>query len=656
MTFKFLKLIASIIFAVSMGASLAQAQTITASNVQIEWKVVNRFRLFSKAETFKAHEDAWRQYLIHVDQLNLSPEVRERLVSTTSVLGSEHVLNDRYIAFSRHLRMKYDPLGWAAKQIGDVCWDAKQREHAACGGVENYVVPKSHVIQLLLKPLEKNLLFAEYNCEWRIGEAAPITAPCDEPLTATLPYPSGATITVKAVGETGISTDIKVRDLLIAGLGDSFASGEGNPDVPVRFSDQRRYKNLYPRRERNDGSGNAQWMDEPCHRSLYGHQLRAALQIAVENPQTSVTFMGYACSGAAVDEGLLGPQSYVDYVSDGSAARPVNGKRKDTQLRWLLRELCKDKPKLVDDIWTCPGGAYRRNVDYLLLSIGGNDIGFSNLVAWSTLRDNTSSILAKFFGATVSPKTFASNMKDILPGVYGRLAKALETSVPLRSGELAFDASRVILTAYPDILEDETGKVCQAGNEGDDEDKYAANQSLDLFQSWLVVTPGKLDAAHQQLEKLHTRMGELAEDHGWSFAARAYADKAFRGHGFCAQSRDNKADPAEQLIMPCWGKAERDTLTCETNWAGKNRDWRPYNPATQNYPYALRQRWVRSFNDAFLAMNTKVLTKDGQIDEAASESVFAETTGAMHPNAEGHAAMADAILIDLRARLIESAE
>ena len=39
--------------------------------------------------------------------------------------------------------------------------------------------------------------------------------------------------------------------------------------------------------------------------------------------------------------------------------------------------------------------------------------------------------LAKFFGATVSAKQFAENMKDILPGAYARLAKAIERAVPL---------------------------------------------------------------------------------------------------------------------------------------------------------------------------------------------------------------------------------
>jgi hypothetical protein len=632
-------------------ASAVQAQTFDASNVKIEWKVENRFRMFRDAATFQQHERAWQQYLIHIEGAEKDPEVRQRLKNATSVIGTEHVLNDRYIPFSRHLRTKYQPQGWAARQVGDTCWKADERMYSACGSVENYVLPQSHDVVVWLRPLTNSKLIAEYNCNWQINGGAAITSPCDEPVTVSLPYPNGGSVSVAVDGETAISTDIRVTDLLIAGLGDSFASGEGNPDVPVQFDASRRAMNVYPRRAGNDVSSNAQWLDELCHRSLYGHQLRTALQIAIENPHAAVTFMGYACSGAAVDEGLIGPQTYMDYVSRETGAagtRAVKGGSKDTQLRWLLRELCRDKVENVDGIWTCPRNQLRRNVDFLLLSIGGNDIGFSNLVGWATLRNSTSSSLAKFFGATVSPKQFAENMTNILPGAYAKLAKSLEASVPLRSGDLPFDPSRVILTAYPDILEDEKGGVCAAGPEGQDEDLFPANQSLDAFSSWLVVTPEKLDRAHSQLEKLNTRMSELAEDYGWTYAARAYSDRAFRGHGFCAQNQQAKSDPAETLMMPCWGKADRDTQTCGTNFSGKIRDWRPYNPQTQNYPYALRQRWVRSFNDAYMVINQKVATRDGKLDEEASQRVFSETTGAMHPTAEGHAAMADAILIDLR--------
>jgi hypothetical protein len=652
----------ALVIVTCMLALPAQAQTITTSNVEIEWKVVNRFRLFRDATTFQAHERAWQQYLIHVRGAATDPEARKRLVNTTSVLGTEHVLNDRYIPFSRILRTKYDPKGWASRQVDDTCWNARERQHSACGGVESYVMPASHEVEVKLKPLEGGKLIAEYNCNWQLNGGAAVTAPCDEPITVGIPYPTGGTVSVGVDGEAPISKDIQVKDLLIVGMGDSFASGEGNPDVPVEFDEGGRTRNVYPKRKGTTAASNAQWLDEVCHRSLYGYQLRAALQIAIENPKVAVTFMGYACSGAAIDEGLLGPQTYVDYVSAGGSDTTLHarkGKSQDTQLRWLLRELCREKPVEVDDIWTCPDKALRRNVDFLFLSIGGNDIGFSNLVGWATLRDSTSATLAKFFGATVSAKQFAQNMIDTLPPAFAKLARTVEQSVPLRNGGLGFDASRVVLSAYPDILEDEQGKVCSAGENDGDEDIYPANQSLDGFSSWLVVTASKLERAHAQLEKLHSRMGELAEDHGWTFAARAYGDRPFRGHGFCAQNIKALPDPAEVLMLPCRGRAERETQTCSTGFSGKLRDWRPYNPATQNYPYALRQRWVRSFNDAWMVVNQKVIKPDGRLDEDASARIFSETTGAMHPSAEGHAAMADAILLDLRptiAAILETAE
>jgi hypothetical protein len=166
------------LFLLAMTLSFAEAQTITSSNVQIEWKVANRFRLFRDAETFTAHEKAWRQYLIHIDSAVKDEEGRQRLRNNSSVLGSEHVLNDRYIPFTRILRRNYDPMGWAARQVDDTCWDAKSRTHAACGSIEDYVSPTSHEIIVWLKPLAGGKLVAEYNCNWQVDDSAPITAPC----------------------------------------------------------------------------------------------------------------------------------------------------------------------------------------------------------------------------------------------------------------------------------------------------------------------------------------------------------------------------------------------------------------------------------------------------------------------------------------------
>jgi lysophospholipase L1-like esterase len=645
---------------VTLVPATTEAQILTSSNVRIEWKVVNRFRLFADRDFFHRHEDAWQQYLASIEKLPLDDGLKQQLAINSSVLGSEHVLNDRHIPFTRMMRRTYDWRGWAARADGHLCWDGKSRSHKACGGSEDFINPAGHQIEVWLQPLDGSKLLAELNCEWRIGDAAPQTGPCDESVAAILPWPGGANISVNVEGENPISVDAKVKDLLIVGLGDSFASGEGNPDIPVELGESQRYANLYPKRSRNDSSGSATWTDRLCHRSLYGHQLRAALQIAVENPKAAVTFLGYACSGAAVEQGILGPQEYVERVSvqpvttaavqnNLPAAKGLFGDSKDSQLYWLLRDLCREKPDRKGGFWTCPNDGFRRKVDFVFLSVGGNDIGFANLVAWATLRDNTTSSLARYFGATVSAKEFAKNMRDILPGAYAKLAKALERAVPIDADGQGFDPRRIVLSAYPDILADEKGNICPAPEEeGGKEDLYAANQSLDMFGSWLAVTSGKLAAAHDQLARLHQRMGELAEDHGWTFAGRAYADKPFRGHGFCARKKEFAFDPPEVLMMPCWGKASRETKTCEQSWSSKAKEWRPYNPANQNYPYALRQRWVRSFNDAYMIINQKVVDRSGRIDEKTSSSTFSETTGAMHPSAEGHAAMADAILMDIR--------
>ncbi len=647
-----------------------QAQILESSEVRIEWQVVNRFRLFRDPAFFKRHENAWWQYLLYLDGLSLPQEQREKRILAGSVLGSEHVLNDRRIAFSGILRQNFDWRGWAASGTDALCYDSRSRKHSACGGIDTYLNPAGQAIELWLSGTPVTA-----QCEWRIAGQLVATAACGDRVSGAgvmLPYPGGAEISVNAAGERPIMVTAKARDILIAGLGDSFASGEGNPDRPVAFSEAHRHRNLYPRRIRDDAGGSAQWTDELCHRSLYGQQLRAALQIAVENPKTSITFLDYSCSGAGIDAGILGPQTYVERVSDtlvsaATSARPLSGGSKDSQLYRLLREICLEKPDWSDDNWVCPGNKFRRSLDLVFLSIGGNDIGFSSVVAWAALRDGVSAAIASFFGATVSAEDFRANMKDVLPAAYARLAKAFAAALPLYSetsagvapgplldspamaGDRTFDASRVVLTAYPDLVTDERGALCGAGGSADDpEDAVPANQSLDMFSSWLVTQPTRLKSVRDGVATLFKNMRDLAGDHGWSFADRIYTDRIFEGHGFCARNPQLAGDPAETLMMPCWGKASRETETCQSSWSGKVRDWRPYNPATENFPYALRQRWVRTFNDAYMILNQKVVGGSGKIDEKASAAVFSETTGALHPTAEGHAAMADALLQTVR--------
>ena len=150
-----------------------------------------------------------------------------------------------------------------------------------------------------------------------------MTLPCDTPVQLEIPYPGGAWIKVEIGGLQVAEVAARVTDLFVVGMGDSFASGEGNPDVPVRFSPDRTADygisanntplNGYPARigdwkaigDKAFIEENARWLDQACHRSLYSHQLRAALQLSVEDPHRAVTFVGVACSGAETVFGVF---------------------------------------------------------------------------------------------------------------------------------------------------------------------------------------------------------------------------------------------------------------------------------------------------------------------------------------------------------------
>ena len=77
------------------------------------------------------------------------------------------------------------------------------------------------------------------------GEGPAIDIPnadCTEPVAARVHYGRithvGVEITAPGQAPRHADTDIAVRDFLVAGLGDSIASGDGNPDVPVALADQ----------------------------------------------------------------------------------------------------------------------------------------------------------------------------------------------------------------------------------------------------------------------------------------------------------------------------------------------------------------------------------------------------------------------------------
>ena len=139
-------------------------------------------------------------------------------------------------------------------------------------------------------------------------------------------------------------------------------------------------------------------------------------------------------------------------------------------------------------------------------------------------------------------------------------------------------------------------------------------------------------------DKLNRVMNASAKRHGWTFVD--HHRRQFVDRGICAGFTDNAFSIADDLRMPRFVEGK----------------WVPYNPASFQ-AYALRQRWFRTPNDAFMTGNFHVsqslLQKVLKLSSLSwFQLVLAATySGAFHPTAEGHAAIADAVVEQARAVL-----
>jgi hypothetical protein len=308
-----LRLLACALLLVSGLGSAATAQPVNDGALRIGWEVKNRFRLFRQEADFQRHVAAARE---------------------GSVLAAE-----------QRLARDTDGRGWAAGMLERLCLDASGKLLDTCerdGEKENYLAPQEHRVVATLSGAPANA-----TCAWTFddGDSVPrqATLGCAEEAQLRVVYgrPTIATVEVTLAdgGTQRATTEILVRDMLIAGLGDSIAAGEGNPDRPVALDDGgfcfRRFlgggasEYFRPGRAgfRGDKSCNvagagaaasagggdwakhaARWLSAACHRSLYGYQLRTALALAIENPHAAVTFLPLACSGARIEQGLFAAQ------------------------------------------------------------------------------------------------------------------------------------------------------------------------------------------------------------------------------------------------------------------------------------------------------------------------------------------------------------
>jgi hypothetical protein len=516
------------------------------------------------------------------------------------------------------------------------------------------------------------------SCRWEIQDLQPRDGPCAG-IDVALPLKETLVRVMQGVVERA---EVKVRPtrLIVLAFGDSYASGEGNPDVAAVWSGKRVNAGDYEWLKSRPGTTGylrvgAMWWDTRCHRSFWNHQIFAALKLAAGDPHTQVTLLDYACSGAGIIDGILAPQvdppgkpdgtvqfsqlheavaDLCDVASGGALRRSKYAERVATLLRSKsfekIRHLEKQDALHGEelDLPECVGRA--AVPDLAMISIGGNDVGFAGLVAWAILPERSryrllNYVFPKFvrWGHIVCPQKGVNNARECKRPYFEQLVDQLPNRFRLLGvslpGLLNIPPDRVVVTGYPDPIRKEQRvsleTMCYDEKPSTESPWDAAASQVPRafrYKHWeFDITGGKpgteaellVDDALPYLRRVMRGAVESAaappggQVGGFRYVAES--EDAFVGHTWCNRTSDERLP----LSLPSAPRVD---------WPGKcSRNpgcWSPYEP---------KERYIRTFNDAMLTQTSS--RRDG-------------FNGMMHPTAQGQAAIADTLWPTVSAILI----
>ena len=697
-------------WAVSLFACLA---TTSSHAGDLIWEVESPFRFFKASRSFALHEAAFNA--VRGDPSGPLP--------ADIVWRTERALNDPdcrdastpdRCAATAGRRYQQSRLGWAAQTLGDTCYDSNgrprryavvcERKYSWGAAREDYVLPEAHTVAIRIAP--GLLAGVSGDCVWAWqprragGKTETKRTVCTDKLTiARVPYAlerghSGVSVTVKLPDGRELSEpEVAVEDVFIVALGDSFASGESNPDRPVQFSAQREMvydpallredlaakapaksaapgyglasgdeqynPKVLPRRLMDDEKAerfhklsspefaaafekaSARWLSRDCHRSQYGYPFRVAIELALENRHRAVTLASFTCSGAEVTQGL-----FLD-MDPREGADEIPGGKVRAQLDQLSDLLCRGSRSQsatyalptythggtqisrqnISKAW-CPPALRKRAIDVVLMSIGGNDVGFSALAAYSLTENMTD--LAPVAGLTGHSSRFGPQVSRVYLDVLDERMKAVKEA--LHDG-FGVSPARVVQSSYEPIHFDETGRLCG----GQPTLGMDVHPGLKVSRARLQETADFMRDLLRRLECIagKNRVGcpaDLATGAGTGFTLVTDHIPEFVKRGLCA--RDPKRALADSIAMRMPRKPANGDA------------FKPYSPAA-TLPYAHRWRLFRTPNDAFLTSNTH---REGtpllDILQPAYAGLY---SGAIHPTAEAHAIVADHVVRHVRA-------
>jgi lysophospholipase L1-like esterase len=343
-------------------------------------------------------------------------------------------------------------------------------------------------------------------------------------------------VTVTDQGRTtAVEREITLRDLLVVNLGDSVASGEGNPHH-VMLGDYPPATCAEVETPSECWREPALWLDHRCNRSLLSAAGLASAFFAASaaSAETSVTYLSFACSGARSDHVVGEPEGNpYDGTNTFADVRAYRDKFGDPD--WRTRILDPIEGPLPPQIGSlrralvCPAGdsaCVTRRPDHVFLSVGANDVGFVEIVMKLVLDDAT------IAGADGIERGPASRTRREITELVRRGIAAAEPNLDRIAAQLAaLGTRRVTLLAYPNPVRNGRGGYCDAN--------FVANWWFGgLTRITAVESRFAESTAWRPLNDMLRRAATRHAARGWSvdtsIAEPTNADRRPGRRGFCA--------------------------------------------------------------------------------------------------------------------------
>lgn len=646
----------------SSSDRIDRAPAAAAASPQITWQVDHRFRLMADKDEERFYRDL-SAYALEYDAW-----FKPRL----DVLATDLIHPESKTALQRDYAVNYDV-----------------RTHS-------YLVAKQGETDWITDPRRAITLRASHfgagDCVWTFGERQRAPERCDALVQEIVDINTPIVASVRSLSDgRASSTNILVRDIKIVAFGDSFSAGEGNPHTQWRSWHVRKRP--------------ATWLDPRCHRSLLSGPSLTAAYLARQNPHLSVTFLHYACSGASIYDGVVTPWSlletaqranrrYIDRGYDLAEIPPSQVAASlgpydiaPSQIDMAIRDLTRKEGLITPDI--------------VLLSVGGNDVGFAKIVnslanRWDVDPDlrptpeNDDRAVLTFDDAEwkiADPRAPCAEIAGKRPS----LVKCMGQRVSARSEQMlhnkapekpaGFDVvaqqlarldvapSAIYVTAYPNFVirerHDETARTADDASSGDvvgcNDQPFDGRAALvPVVGTWVprLGLRGRdaILAGDEFMTPINGAIAGAADRHHWNFVDGHLARDG--GHGYCARRRYHNT-----LLDSHWnqGSTYRGSRPLG-NFVIRAADGRslpvdrpviwnaglncfttypaPFLPSSAPSSDCLRDVEGREPIRYVLSR-----TKPAQVDQGG----LANSTGAVHPNYLGHCSYAAAIIAKIAA-------